>query len=418
MNLIFQFLAKSRNLFFLLCLITAFQSPSLSQARFLKKSRAKEPPRIRMGLYPCSTMGTNFIGPKDLGIHGYKLSLTEQSGIMYTCLGGHIDIAHVRKAADWTAYLAYRTFDRLMKNKTKFTFRQKEPSVYHVRIEYPQNWRKLPQNDRARIAFEISVELGKYFSYSALTWHEILTWFGYKATGLYSEFPSAFSWEDSYSNALGCRIGGEALRDPDNDYDMAMTLALDMELKQLKARSAGTARQASDKVKGLWYTGDFLFFVDIRCRNFDIGIDDGLVTPKLVPALSQCPDAMARSCPAPSLDVLEKYGFSVVFEIQPKEWEKKQILSIVYPDKSERKNRFEPRYAYRPLMEYIKEDAIKKYHYDSESFYPIAKILTQVLGESFLNQGDSTGEANKVNFKQIASYWLAEADFKSLSNIQ
>ncbi len=417
MNRIFCSMGKSTISIFLLSLVVASMGTSVSHARFLKKGDAKESPRVRMGLYPCSTMGTTFIGPKDLGIHGYRLSLTEQSGIMYTCQGGHVDIAHLRKAADWTAYLAYRTFDRMLKNKTKFTFKQKEPTVYHVHIDYPQNWKELSRDDRIRIAFEISVELGKYFAFNALTWHEILTWFGYKATGIYSEFPSAFSWEDSYSNVLGCYIGAAALRDPDNGYDRAMTQILNMELKQLQARSAGTARYASDKVKGLWYTGDFLFFVDIRRRNFDIGLDDGYITPLLVPVIPQCPDAKARPCPVPNLDILGHYGFSVVFEIQPKEWEKDRILSIIYPDKSERKKRFEPRYAFGPLMEYIKNDAIEKYHYDSESFYPVAKRLTEVLGESFLKQGGSNSEANKVDFKKLASFWLAEADFKTPSNI-
>lgn len=332
-------------------------------------------------------------------------------------MAGHIDIAHVRKAADWTAYLAYRTYDRLMKNKTKFSFRQKEPSVYHIQFIYPQNWKKLPQEERARIAAEISIELGKYLSYTTLTWHEILTWFGYKATGIYSEFPSAFSWEDSFSNVLGCYIAAEAVRDPDFDYDMAMTIALETELKQLQARSAGTARYASDKVKGLWYTGDFLFFVDIKSRNFDIGIDDGYVTPRLIPMLPQCPEAQVQSYPAPNPDVLERYGFSFVFEIEPKEWEKNQILKIIYPDRKERKKRFEPLLCFEPLMEYIKKDAIERYHYDSESFYPIAKRLTDVFGESFLQQDYTEKEDNKIDFKQLASVWLAEADFKTPSNI-
>ena len=63
-----------------------------------------------MGSYASSTMGTNFMGLGDIGKHGYRHSWWEQSGIMYTCKAGHIDMAHVRKTADWTAYLASRTF--------------------------------------------------------------------------------------------------------------------------------------------------------------------------------------------------------------------------------------------------------------------------------------------------------------------
>ncbi len=40
-----------------------------------------------------------------------KLDGAEGNGILYTCHAGHIDIAHARKAADWTGFLAAVTLE-------------------------------------------------------------------------------------------------------------------------------------------------------------------------------------------------------------------------------------------------------------------------------------------------------------------
>ena len=61
-------------------------------------------------------------------------------------------------------------------------------------------------------------------------WHEIATWFGYKMTGFYPEFGSAFSWEDMYSNLLGCHVGYLALYDNEHSFDRAVTVAAEAEL--------------------------------------------------------------------------------------------------------------------------------------------------------------------------------------------
>ena len=365
MEQIRRFFAKHTGATLLVCLCIILQTACPAQAKFLSRKNSKYPPRVRMGSYASSTMGTNFLGPGDIGKHRYKYSWREQNGIMYTCKAGHIDVAHVRKAADWTAYLASRTFYKLMNNEEGFSFRLKEPSVYYVRFKYPENWKDLPQKKKARIVYEVSIGLGQYLAFSAATWHEILTWYGYKITGIYSEFPSAFSWEDSYSNALGCRIGAMALRDTKNKYNKAMTLAINRELRKLDAQSRHTARRASEKVKGQWYSGGFLFFVSVRSRNFDIGLDDGYVTPRLIPSISGCEEATPQKCPVPNLDFLSKYGFSIGFRIEPREWEKEKILSVAYPDPGERKVWVDPIVCFPTIMEHIEKDAAENHHNDA-----------------------------------------------------
>ncbi len=317
------------------------------------------PPHPRRGSYASSTIGTTFAEPTKLGRHSYSISLTEQNGIVYTCRGGHIDLAHVRKCVDWTAYIASGVYKKLMKNQSKMSFKMLEPSRYHVYVHYPQGWSRLSREDKDRIAFEVSIEIARHVVYIAATWHEIITWFGYKFPGLYSEFPSAFSWEDIYSNLLGTHIGARALRDNRGNFDEAVTAAIDIALENLIVQPADIARKASEMVRDKWFSGDYLFFVKITARNFDIGFDDGFVKPFLVDGLEQCKDIDIFLLDVPSLDSLRQYGFTAEMEIEPREWETDRILKIVYPSAYNRPRRIIPAIHFPIIVDYIKKHTEK-----------------------------------------------------------
>jgi len=344
----------------------------------------KKRPRARVGRYASPSVGTVFAGAEDLGVHGYYSSWSEKIGIAYTCKAGHIDLAHVRKSADWTAYLAANILEQLKRNETKFSFKFKEPARYYVQLTYPDWWKDLPQEEKDRITRDISIGLGQHFTYVGCTWHEILTWFGYRSVGLYPEFPSAFSWEDSFSDLLGTHIGAKALRDTEHEYDEAMTLALKRELDDLGIQPRDVAIRASNAVRGLWFSGDFLFLVDMKGRNFDIGLDDGLVTPWLVPSraegsggLPECEGARPQSYPAPSLDFLSEYGFSAKFELEPKELQRHKILSIVYPDRKGRRKRIEPAAHFAAIMANIMKDAVEKHGFYVGPEHAVAQAASQ-----------------------------------------
>ncbi len=361
---------------------------------FLGPGESGKPPRIRLSCYATSTVGTTFSDPEQLGAHSYRNSKSEKNGIIYTCQGGHIDIGHLRKGADWTAFLAQRTFDQLDRRRTKFSFKLYEPSKYFVQVTYPENWHTLPEEERDRIAREVSIKLGQYFSFIGCTWHEILTWFGYRPFALYPEFPSSFSWEDTYSNLLGVHIAASALRDTEHEYDEAMTLALAKELEVLGPQSRKTAASASEKMRGQWFSGDLLFLINIKGRNLDIGLGDGFVTPWLVPSLDECPGAQPKDYPAPNLDCLAEYGFSVRLEIQPREVEKRKILKIVYPDSKRRKGkRIEPAVHFAAIMDYIERDAEEKFGRD------VAPAVSDSRTES---QPDTPGRGSDTNMQKPA----------------
>ena len=358
--------------------------------------------RPRLGCYPTSTTGTRFLNPEHLGPHGYGFKLLEKDGIVYICKAGHIDVTHLRIAADWTAYLTAKSFECLMKSDAGLSFKlNADHSRCFAQITYPENWQDLSQQDKERIAREISFKLGQYFAFTATTWHEILTWFGYKCLGIFPEFPSAFSWEDSFSNLLGTHIAAGALRDTKHKFEEAMTLAIDQELEKLGVRSRYAAINAAENARGKWFMSYVLYLVDMEKRNFDIGLDDGYVTPTIVSRIPGCERIQAQSYPVPNLDFLTEYRFCVKLEIEPREWEKDKILSIVYPDANTRKRRLEPVNHFARIMSYITEDAVTRYGYDigehRDTVFSHRATAADINGDR---------EVNLEDFALVASQWL------------
>jgi len=388
--------------------------------------RVKSRPRSRVGRYASTTVGgATFVNPEYMGSHEYGGRGTERTGIVYTCSAGHIDIAHVRKAADWTAYLTANVGEQLKRGESEFEFKFKEPSVYSVQLTYPESWEELSAGEKDAIIHDISIGLGQYFAYVGCTWHEILTWFGYRSVGIYPEFPSAFSWEDCFSDLLGIHIGVKALRDTEHTYNEAMTLALRRELEELGVQSRQTAMRASQKVRGRWFSGNFLFLVNIKARNFDIGLDDGFITPWLVPSMSECPGAEARPYPVPNLDFLADHGFSMSFEVQPRVFESSKILKAVYPEKKDRKKCLEPSVHFAVLMDHIKKDAVTKYGYDIDLNHKTLQGYAELPSEQLPVTGaggaisppiagiaDDPHYDNTFDFQDVFTHidsWLAES---------
>lgn len=315
-------------------------------------------PRIRIGRYASPSVGTVYLDPDNIGRHAFSGGSGGQKGIVYTCRAGHVDLAHTRKSADWAAYL-YRNFaDKLRKKETKFSFSFREPAKYYVELTYPPDWDTMPQAKRDEIIKDAAATLAQYSAYTGTMFHEMLTWFGYSSVGVWSEFPSAFAWEDTFSDLFGTHLAGIAFRDPKHDYDTAMTTALANELKTLGAQSKEVALRVSKSLHGQWYSGDFAW-MNMKARNFDTGFDDGFITPWLVPNVSECPGAEPQSYPAPRLDDIRKYGFKIKFELAPSAC-KGKVLKIVWPDKKQRQSRIVPDRDFAKLMDYILKDAAKK----------------------------------------------------------
>jgi hypothetical protein len=316
-------------------------------------------PGVRLGSYATATLGTHFLDTNSLGRHCFGSSCFERNGIVYTCRGGHIDIAHARIAADNVRYIQDLAEKNILRESRNFDFKLRvEPSTYYVTLEYPPNWGKLSRKDKAKIADEVSMEMGPYFTYTMTTWHEVLTWYGFKTMAFVPEQPSAFSWEDLYSNIFGIKVGTLALQDKKHSYNRAMTIILEKELKKLGVQSGDTARKASEKMRGTWYEGTLI--AEMKVRNLDIGIDDGFVTPMLVPGV--CRNAMPEPLPVPKLSKLYRYGFKMTLEVEMNEMEKNKVLRIIYPNLSPSKypRRISPVEHLPVIMDNIKKELDKQ----------------------------------------------------------
>jgi hypothetical protein len=268
-----------------------------------------------------------------------------------------------------------------MKGNREFTFKLNvEPSMYSVKLEYPADWKSKPKKERQQIINELSMELSQYFTFTMTTWHEVLTWFGYKCMAVLPEQPSAFSWEDIYSNVVGIRIGTQAIQDKKHTFNHAVTIAIRKELEYLQVQSSYTARKASEKMRGKWYDG--ILLVDMKERNLDIGLYDGFATPTLVPG--ECNDPEPQSYPVPTTALLNKYGFKMELTIEPKEFESGEIMKIIYPEGGGKVVR--PIEQLPIVIDYIKKDALKRGY----EVMPIQKREVSINGKQNHNNDRRT----------------------------
>jgi hypothetical protein len=103
------------------------------------------------------------------------------------------------------------------------------------------------------------------------------------------------------------------------------------------------------------------FFTEMKKRNFDLGLDDGFVTPTLIPSICACEGAQAQPLPIPNLESLSEHGFLATLEIEPNIWEKDVILDIINHDGNRRSSRIEPALDFAPIMDYIRAEAVNMY---------------------------------------------------------
>lgn len=307
--------------------------------------------RLRWGAFFGSPFGMKFTNPEHLGTHHSKDGLGEINGMLYTCKGGFIDVGHVREAADRTAYCKETVYKNIMENKKEFSYHVVEPSEYTVKITYPSSWVNYSQKEKEEIANEVSIDMGQYLAHTSLIWHEIITWYGFATVAGFPDRISSFSWEDPYSDVMGTRLGVAALRNKEYKYDDAMTKLLNAELKELDVQPASVARRAAKRIAGQWYTGGFYFFVHMKEHNFDVGYDDGKISPVLVPNI--CADAIPKLYSVPRADAAERYGFKFEVEIEPKVEQKQKIYNAIELGKN---SKIRPRADFGQIIDAIEQD--------------------------------------------------------------
>ena len=286
-------------------------------------------PRPRPGCYAANTMGVNFRNATSIGGHNFVMSLGECTGIVYTCSGGDIDLAHLRIGSDHVFYLNNFCRKRLSSGQRNWHFTLSyDPTKFDATIAYPAGFDSMPAAQREKLIDDVSLELAQYFTWYLTTWHEVITWYGH-GTFLVSEFHSAFAWEDSYSNLLGVMLGAKATAKAGSStgaYNAAMTSLLEDELIRLGAVPAAQAREASESMRGKWYSGSVA--VQMLLRNLDVGGVDGCVSPAIVPGV--CKNVTPVCLPIPQLQQFNAAGFALRLEASPPWHIKSKIKDLIY----------------------------------------------------------------------------------------
>jgi uncharacterized protein DUF4056 len=229
----------------------------------------------------------NVLDISELGTHQYNkgtLSLQpsgsegvvsdEASGILYTCRGGFIDLAHVRDNADRTLYLISQ-IARLAASG----------GIIPIVGEGAERRIVIKPLDAHLVKTygfrEVGINLAEWVDFQASIWHEITTWYGWSSTR-FSERPSAFSPEDLYSNLVGVKITAAVVRrhtaHSETEYNRAVTALLKDALVKLGPLPKEASRHAFEYVDGIWWDSEKRVPDNqlVRHRNFNIG-------PKLYP---------------------------------------------------------------------------------------------------------------------------------------
>ncbi len=258
----------------------------------LKVEKFIKPPRLRA----CCAFGhdlrtsisgsavpvklDNIVYPDRLGQHSYQRKDldSEMTGLIYTCRGGVIDLAHIRDYADWTAYLFERI--RLVLGSSVIIPLPFEAAEREVVLR-PLNVSLSPAERD-----ELALLLAQRISFQLSVWHEIATWYDYRSVPMFSERLSSFSPEDLFSNAVGAELGARALRSG-REYNEAMDSALAEMVHQLAPLPNSYTKKTLDAVDGIWWDRTKMLpdMAMVTRRNMDVSdnIKPWIITGKYSP---------------------------------------------------------------------------------------------------------------------------------------
>jgi len=218
------------------------------------------------------TLGTHQYGMGVVALQprgGERILSDEESGLLYTCRGGFIDIAHVRDNADRTLYLVSQ-IGRIAASGGIIPIAG-EGAERRIVVK-PLD----PRLVRQYGAREVITSLAEWLDFQASIWHEIATWYGWSSTR-FAERPSAFSPEDAYSNLIGAKLAGTLIRrqaaSSELEYNRELTVLLRDALVKLGPLPQPATRRALEYVDGIWWDSTKRVPNNelVRHRNFNIG---------------------------------------------------------------------------------------------------------------------------------------------------
>lgn len=234
----------------------------------------------------------NMRGREDVGPHRYDIAplelsssqdpgalSSENNGLLYSCRGGFLDLAHVRDYADLTVYLSAAIERRL---ETGGVIELAEQGGKRRILVKAVDGERIVEAGRRRLA----VALAQWVAFQVSIWHEIATWYGYSSMSTWPEKISAFTPEDLYSNMLGIQLAAGILAarggSDATDYNNAVNAWMAVAFRRLQVSTKEAATAAIYAVDGRWWDSSRRVpdWQLVRKRNFETGAS---LKPWLVP---------------------------------------------------------------------------------------------------------------------------------------
>ena len=235
-----------------------------------------------------------FVGPENLGQHSYHQKEKDSMGLVYTCGGGFVDIAHLRDNADWTAHILYHLPKWLGSGKTIDA--RNEGGFRSRRVFFP----KMDAKKISELSSQDLADIAVAMSFGFATLHEVVTGFNiavsFPVTLVLYERASSFSVEDQYSNLLGGHLGAQSVLASGN-YEDELTKNLNQALKKLVPLSKEETKSIHAGLRDIWWNKDLLGRnrMVIR-RNYGFA---GEIYPDPVPGVEKCRNQELRPVTVP-----------------------------------------------------------------------------------------------------------------------
>ena len=271
--------------------------------------------------------------------------LVDGNGILYTLRCGTIDPDHIYGWARKTKSYYDALYKCLIHDCGKFS-----KGYFIVNFEYPGSWETMAFEDKKKASHKIALQAAQFLSFNDGLWHELATWYGHRTFPLISDFQSALSWEDLYSDRLGTTIAAEAIDMP-GDFTKNVSLVTKRELAKRELVDTAQARSITQTMENVAYEDDPTA-KKILWRSLDIGTGDGQINPVVFPGFT---DKSPISLSAPKLDLLDTYEIKakiVVSKSSPK-------YSII-KSKANIRGQLEPAIHNEKILSVVKEDALKR----------------------------------------------------------
>ncbi len=271
--------------------------------------------------------------------------LIDGNGILYTLRCGTIDPDHIYGWARKTKSYYDALYACLIRDCGKLS-----KGYFDMSFEYPDSWQTMTLEDKKEASHKIALEVAQFLSFNDGLWHELATWYGHRTFPLISDFQSAFSWEDMYSNRLGIDIAARAI-EMQGDFAKNVSLVTKRELAKRELVDTERARNIAQTMRNEAYKDDPLA-KKILWRSLDIGSSDGQINPVVFPGFTDKPPI---PLPAPKLDILDTYEINVKVVVSKSSPKYDTIRS-----KSNMSDPLEPLIHNEKILSVVKEDALKR----------------------------------------------------------